>query len=58
MSTALSQPSDAKHKAALRDELRRRAVDPEFKEERRERIAAKQAKRMRNVVVVLKVKRA
>ncbi|NYG46417.1 hypothetical protein GGD67_003888 [Bradyrhizobium sp. IAR9] len=46
------------HKVAFRDELRLRATDPEFAEERRVIIAAKQAKRMSGVVVEIRRKRA
>lgn len=41
----------------LRDYLRRRAIEPEYAEERRVTIAAKRDKRMRNVVVEIRRKR-
>jgi hypothetical protein len=47
-----------KPKIAFRDELRRRAVAPEFAEERRAILAEKQAKRMRGVTVEIKRKRS
>jgi hypothetical protein len=39
---------------ALKEKLRRDAIDPEKAQKRAEKIAARQAKRMRNVVVVKK----
>ncbi|WP_316169432.1 hypothetical protein [Bradyrhizobium sp. SZCCHNRI1058] len=48
----------AEQKEAFREELRRRAVDPKLIEERRERIAVKWIKRMRNVVVEFRKKRS
>ncbi|MEY9128289.1 MULTISPECIES: hypothetical protein [Bradyrhizobium] len=42
---------------ALKEQLRRDAVDPAKAEERRVTIAAKQAKRMRGVVVEIRRKR-
>lgn len=43
---------------ALKEELRRRAVEPEFAEERRAIIAEKQIKRMRGVTVEIRRKRS
>ncbi|WLA63967.1 hypothetical protein [Bradyrhizobium diazoefficiens] len=57
-STSLALPSDVTHKIAFREELRLRATDPKFAEERRVTIAAKQAKRMSGVVVEIRRKRA
>lgn len=52
------RPATAEQNRALKVELQRRAIDPEFAEERRITIAAKQAKRMRGVVVEIRRKRS
>lgn len=57
-SNSLAHPSDVTPKIAFRDELRRRATDPSFAEERRTILAEKQAKRMRGVTVEIRRKRA
>lgn len=54
---ARPKPATRLENEALKEELRRRAVDPEFAEERRIALATKRAKRMRGVVVEIKRKR-
>lgn len=49
--------ADRQRNAALKEQLRRDAVDPAKAEQRSKKIAAKQAKRMRGVVVEVKRKR-
>ncbi|MBP1064578.1 hypothetical protein JOE51_006045 [Bradyrhizobium japonicum] len=48
---------DRRANEALKEQLRRDAVDPAKADERRVALAAKQAKRMRGVVVEIKRKR-
>ncbi|MEY9238468.1 hypothetical protein ABIF68_006081 [Bradyrhizobium japonicum] len=54
---ARPNPASRLENEALKEQLRRDAVDPAKAEERRVALAAKQAKRMRNVVVEIRRKR-
>ncbi|MHC2577934.1 hypothetical protein ACVI1J_000352 [Bradyrhizobium diazoefficiens] len=53
----VARPATRAENEALKEQLRRDAVDPAKVEERRMTIAAKQAKRMRGVVVEIRRKR-
>ncbi|WP_445215949.1 hypothetical protein ACKWRH_26650 [Bradyrhizobium sp. Pa8] len=54
---ARPRPASRLDNETLKEQLRRDAVDPEKAEDRRVNIAAKQAKRMRGVVVEVRRKK-